>query len=251
MNSTLLRIRSVAQPFIASPIRSHIHSHIQWMSLAMGDWVHYFIRLELISLRAACLLLRQLHLNLPQILMNDLNQFCCAAFVAFVLSVAVATCSLTEVCTWLWNHSKRGTWKGSRRDRGDWGEGLQLVSHWGALNCGLIAVRTYVMGPIQSNAIHSPFHSNLHTMLRHTYTHSLTHTHAHTHNARRHLLCCCLIDCLLISLFLLSLCPSPHCCHWQSVCLSVCMCELSMCLCAVCVCVCASTILLHLFIISF
>lgn len=56
MNSTLLRIRSVAQSFIASPIRIriHIHIHIQWMSLAMGDWVHYFIRLELISLPASC-----------------------------------------------------------------------------------------------------------------------------------------------------------------------------------------------------
>lgn len=110
---------------------------------------------------------------------------------------------------------QEGHLEGEQEGQGGLGEGLQLVSHWGALNCGLIAVRTYVMGPIQSNAIHSPFHSNLHSMLTHTrtHTHSLTHTHAHTHNGRRHLLCCCLIDCLLISLFLLSLCPSRHCCH--------------------------------------
>lgn len=248
MNSTLLRIRSVAQPFIASPIRSHIHSHIashiQWMSLAMGDWVHYFIRLELISLRAACLLLRQLHLNLPQILMNDLNQFCCAAFVAFVLSVAVATCSLTEVCTWLWNHSKRGTWKGSRRDKGDrgQGEGLQLVSHWGALNCGLIAVRTYVMGPIQSNAIHSPFHSNLHSMLRHTHIHTFAHTYTRTHTQCKAAFALLLPDrlfinkpLLIVPLLVSPLLPLTVClCMCVSVYLSVC---LSACVSA-CVCLC-------------
>lgn len=253
MNSTLLRIRSVAQPFIASPIRSHIHSHIQWMSLAMGDWVHYFIRLELISLRAACLLLRQLHLNLPQILMNDLNQFCCAAFVAFVLSVAVATCSLTEVCTWLWNHSKRGTCKGSRRDRGTGGTGGRAAT---GLALGRIELRLNCSShlcngadPIQCNPFSVPFQSPFYAQ---THIHTFAHTYTRTHTQWKAAFALLLPDRLFINkpLLIVPLPVSPL--LPLTVCLCVCVCVLSVCVsvCA-CLCVCASAILLHLFIISF